>query len=162
MQRFVLLLTISICIGFFQAAHGEPNSEVGPKERCQVCGMYVAKYPTWVCQVIGQDGEVSYFDGVKDMMVYLYAPKSYGAQKDEQPKEIWVLDYYTLKHLDARKAYFVIGSDVYGPMGHDLIPLISREAAESFLQDHHGKEILRFEEITPQKVETLRSGSKMR
>ena len=30
----------------------------------------------------------------------------------------------------AKEAFFVIGSDVYGPMGHELIPFASKADAE--------------------------------
>jgi copper chaperone NosL len=41
----------------------------------------------------------------------------------------------------------VIGSEVTGPMGHELIPLASRADAEEFLRDHQGRRILRFNEV---------------
>jgi len=56
----------------------------------------------------------------------------------------------------------VIGSDVYGPMGHELIPFVTGEAAESFSKDHHGKEVLSFDDITPELIESLQAGQKMR
>ena len=49
--------------------------------------------------------------------------------------------------IDANTAYFVIGSDVYGPMGRELIPLVSKSDAEAFKKDHKGRRILRFEDI---------------
>ena len=54
------------------------------------------------------------------------------------------------------------GSDVYGHMDHEFIPFSTMEAAESFSKDHHGREILTFDEITPERVEALRAGQKMR
>jgi nitrous oxide reductase accessory protein NosL len=42
----------------------------------------------------------------------------------------------------------VIGSDVVGPMGHELIPLRTREEAEEFQRDHQGKRLLCFDEVT--------------
>ena len=47
-------------------------------------------------------------------------------------------------------------------MGHEFIPFSTLEAAESFSADHHGKEVLTFDEITPELVEALRAGQKMR
>ena len=54
------------------------------------------------------------------------------------------------------------GSDVYGPMGHELIPFSSRAAAENFLKDHHGKQVISFSEITSELIESLRKGHKMK
>ncbi len=43
----------------------------------------------------------------------------------------------------------MIGSDVLGPMGHELVPLESQNDASDFLKEHKGKRILSFEQITP-------------
>ena len=68
---------------------------------------------------------------------------------------IYVMEYYEMKPIDARKAFFVVGSDVYGPMGHELIPLATEADAATFRQDHQGKRILRLEEVTPRLIEGL-------
>ena len=65
------------------------------------------------------------------------------------------MEYYDMELIDVRKAFFVIGSDVYGPMGHELIPFATEEDARTFMSDHKGKSILRFEEITPRVIEKL-------
>ncbi len=136
---------------------------VTDQTRCTVCGMFVAKYPNWLARIHYPDPEqMKYFDGVKDMMVFHFNPELYGGPPQETAKDLFVKDYYALNWLSAREAFYVIGSDVYGPMGHELIPFASRKAAESFKKDHHGKEILTFEEITPELIESLRAGQRMR
>jgi nitrous oxide reductase accessory protein NosL len=60
-----------------------------------------------------------------------------------------------MKTIDAGSAFFVVGSDVYGPMGKELIPFISRADAEAFKKDHKGKRILRFEDIKPGVIKKL-------
>ncbi|MEW6002462.1 MAG: nitrous oxide reductase accessory protein NosL [Nitrospirota bacterium] len=59
-------------------------------------------------------------------------------------------DYYSAKPVDAKKAYFVKGSDVFGPMGAELIPLETEAKAREFLKDHKGKRILSFNEVRPE------------
>jgi nitrous oxide reductase accessory protein NosL len=44
---------------------------------------------------------------------------------------IGVTDYYRVQRIDAHKAYYVVGSDVLGPMGHELIPLETRQTPRS-------------------------------
>jgi len=148
---------------FFAAASlmAQPASKLKPRERCVVCGMFVAKYPDWVTQVKLTDGSVLFFDGMKDLFVFLFHPERFD-RAGAKVSEIWAKDYYTLEWIDAKKAWYVIGSDVYGPMGHELIPFADRKAAESFASDHHGKQILSFEEIGEPLVESLRVGQKMR
>jgi nitrous oxide reductase accessory protein NosL len=62
---------------------------------------------------------------------------------------IQVKDYYGLKHVDARSAHYVLGSDVLGPMGKELVPFAGEASAREFLKDHHGKKLLLFQDITP-------------
>ncbi len=129
--------------------------------RCPVCGMFVAKYPQWVTQLVLSDGRIEPFDGVKDMMVYFFSPESYGAAAGVTVGEVRVKDYYSQKWIDGRKAYYVLGSDVLGPMGHELVPFAERSHAESFQKDHKGKEILLFSDITRELIDSLRQRHKM-
>ena len=138
------------------------DKAVGKDARCAVCGMFVAKYPNWVVTLTLSDGETKYFDGVKDMMVFYFAPQKYGAKPGSTINEISVADYYSLTPVEARKAFYVVGSDINGPMGHEFIPFAAKSAAESFNKDHQGKEILTFEAITSEKVEALRAGQRMK
>lgn len=121
----------------------------GPKDLCPVCGMLVSKYPTWVAVVQYRDGHAHFFDGAKDLFKYLHElPKYAPGHRREDIVLIQVTDFYSLTRLDAQKAFFVIGSDVLGPMGHELVPLATRADAEDFHKDHKGKRILGFAEVT--------------
>jgi len=66
-----------------------------------------------------------------------------------------VTDYYTLESLPAKDALFVTGSNVYGPMGNELIPFKNRKEAENFLSDHKGEKILGFKDIDAKTVMAL-------
>ena len=66
-----------------------------------------------------------------------------------------VTDYYTQKAIDGTKAFYVIRSNIYGPMGHELIPFNSKDDAKTFMRDHFGTKILEFDEITEQQVYKL-------
>jgi len=66
-----------------------------------------------------------------------------------------VRDYYALKQIDAKSAWFVLGSDVYGPMGHELIPFAREAEAKEFMRDHKGKRIVRFNEVSATLVKGL-------
>ncbi len=130
--------------------------------RCSVCGMFVAKYPNWSVTLTMNDGAVKYFDGVKDMMAFYFAPQKYGVKTGATITAIAVNDYYTLSPVDARKSFYVVGSDVTGPMGHEFIPFATKESAEAFSKDHQGKNILTFEGITLEQVEAMRTGQRMK
>lgn len=120
----------------------------GPRELCPVCGMVVAKYPNWIATVTWRNGQAHHFDGAKDLFKYLFdLPRYAPGRRREDIVAIAVTEYYDVRRIDARQAYYVIGSDVLGPMGHELIPLASRADAEEYLRDHKGRRILRFEEV---------------
>jgi nitrous oxide reductase accessory protein NosL len=161
----ILLLFIIIQLLVFTTvcfAAGEATDAVSNNTRCTVCGMFVAKYPNWLARIHYDDlGQTKFFDGVKDMMAFYFSPEKYGSASRESISAIFVKDYYSLNWLSAKEAFYVVGSDVYGPMGHELIPFATREAAESFSKDHHGKEILTFGAITPELIESLRLGQRM-
>lgn len=125
-------------------------------DKCPVCGMFVYKYPDWTAQICFTNGKTVYFDGAKDMFKYLsgldkYAP---GLSRDDVTA-VYVTEYYDLVPLDASKAFFVLDSDILGPMGRELIPLKTREAAETFRRDHKGKRLLLFKEVTPALLDGL-------
>lgn len=69
--------------------------------------------------------------------------------------EIFVKDYYSLAFIDGKRAFYVIGSNQLGPMGHELIPFARKSDAEGFLKDHQGKAILRFDEVSPATLKSL-------
>lgn len=133
--------------------------EPGLKDTCPVCGMFVAKYPEWIATVLYKDGHAHHFDGAKDLFKYLleldkWAP---GDNADDMAG-IGVTEYYGLSRIWARDAWYVIGSDVLGPMGHELVPLETEADAKEFLHDHAGVKIIRFDEVSLPLLEKLDEG----
>ena len=117
-------------------------------DRCPVCGMFIYKHPDWTASIYFANGKTIYFDGVKDLMkYYLYADKF--LYDRSAIVRMAVPDFYTLRAIDSRTAFYVIGSHIRGPMGNELIAFATRDNAETFRRDHHGLRIVRFEEITP-------------
>ena len=122
--------------------------------RCPVCGMVSNLYPAWTTLMVMRDGKKFYFDGIKDLMRFYLDEARYRYDR-RRIAHLVVQDFYGLAPLDARKAWYVIDSDVRGPMGRELVPLRTRQQAETFLGDHHGRGIVRFEAITPRLLSTL-------
>ncbi len=164
MKKIMLYVTLILLL-FTAVSHSGPRPEVEDVSgdiRCPVCGMFVAKYQNWVTQLQLSNGSRKVFDGVKDMMVFYFSPQAYGLDKTVTVKEVWVKDYYSLDWIDGQKALYVRGSDVHGPMGHELIPFVNRAGAENFEKDHHGKEIVDFDTITEEMISSMRKGHKMK
>jgi len=116
-------------------------------EKCPICGMFVYKYPKWATQIFYGEKHYS-FDGAKDMLKYYFDNK-------EGITEMLILDWYTQKTIDATKAFYVIGSDAYGPMGNELIGFKDERDAKTFYMDHRGTKVLKFDEITKEVVYKL-------
>ena len=131
----------------------------GPKDTCPVCGMFVSLYPDWVATVLDQDGHAHHFDGAKDLFKYLLNRAKYApGHRQAAIAAIGVTAYYSVARIDAHAAWYVIGSDVLGPMGHELVPLATEAEAVDFQRDHKGKRILRFDDVTPAVLDKLDYG----
>jgi len=118
-----------------------------PKDaKCPVCGMFVSKYPKWSASM-KHNGKIYYFDGVKDMMKYYIFDGNFIYDRDHI-SQMFVSDYYTIESIVAKDAFYVLDSDVYGPMGHELIAFKTQKSAMTFKEEHHGKMIVKFNEIT--------------
>ena len=151
-----ITLAFAFLLALPALAEEPPAPKPGPRDKCPVCGMFVARYPEWVASVVFTDGSAVFFDGVKDLMKYRFRMDRYGrGRKAEEIRSIHATDYYRLEPIDGRRAFYVIGSDVLGPMGKELIPFAREEDAREFLKDHRGEEILTFERIDPEILKRL-------
>lgn len=151
-----IVLACLVATATLAPAADKGAAAVPAKAKCPVCGMFVAKYPDWTASVHFKDGTLHYFDGPKDLFAYYLDPASFTPGKRQADiTELRVKEYYSLEMIDPRGAYFVLGSDVYGPMGNELIPFKTEKEAASFKADHKGKRIIRFGEITKPLIKSL-------
>ena len=110
--------------------------------RCGTCGMMVAPDDGWRA---GTTGEA--FDSPKCLFRHHHER---GAVSDG-----WVIEYYSQERRPASGLFYVVGSDLEGPMGRDFVPIATREQAEQLRVDHHGDRVLAFEEITEEEAAAL-------
>lgn len=128
----------------------------GPKDKCPVCGMFVARHGDWLAGLALADGTRLFFDGPKDLVRFWLEPARFlPSRRREEVASLFVTDYYALEPVDARAALYVIGSDVLGPMGRELVPFARRADADEFARDHHGTRVVSFDELTPALVASL-------
>jgi copper chaperone NosL len=155
-RRLIAVLCILLFLAVTVTAAEKGPVKPAKEDKCPVCGMFVAKYPDWVGEIIFNDGPVAFFDGAKDLFKYYFNVDKYNPNKSAADIDaIYVTEYYNMKLINAHNALYVTGSDVYGPMGRELIPFETREDAEVFMKDHKGERILRFREISLKKVMRL-------
>ena len=144
---WISILVFPVLLSGLSYAEGPVKPK--PKDKCPVCGMFVAPYPQWTAEIIFKDGTYAVFDGPKDMFKYYLNISKYNKEKtNKEITGIYVTEYYTTKTMSARDVYFVKDSDVMGPMGNELVPVKGEREAGTFMQDHQGKKMLKFGEIT--------------
>jgi copper chaperone NosL len=148
--RILIIFLIAIFAAFQATAEAKPPVPPASTDRCTVCGMFVSKYPAWTAEIVFHDGSYVVFDGAKDMFTYYFDVKKYSPSKNREDIEsMYVMEYYAVEFIDARKAYYVNGSDVRGPMGNELVAFRTESDARQFKEDHKGKAVLTFDATTP-------------
>ena len=157
MLRFWTALLLIILCATLRIGYSDDSEVIIKKtDRCPVCGMFVYKYPKWVARIVLKNGEYYFYDGAKDMFKHIFDTAKYTPGKSpEDMDSIVVTDYYETELIDAKTAFYVIGSDVLGPMGHELLPFKDEESAKEFMEDHKGNKIIRFQEVTADVIKAL-------
>lgn len=156
MPAVVFLLLVTVFAGQPRAGTCAPMA-VTAKHKCPTCGMRVAPYENWYTQIVYDSGVNDAFCGVKCLMAFYFEPSRYAAKGErEHIQGLFAKDYYSQHWHDMKGMVYVLGSDVLGPMGKELIPFSNPAHAETFMQDHNGSRILRFDEITPDLIIHLR------
>ena len=150
------VVLISLLLAVDVLAADKSGAAVPSGAKCPVCGMFVAKFPDWAATARFKDGSTTYYDGPKDLFSHYLDIARYTPGKLQADIVVLaVTEYYSLAMIDARTAFFVTGSDVYGPMGSEMIPFKTEKDAKSFKLDHKGRRILRFNDITRQTIKSL-------
>ena len=154
MKTIPAFLILLFCLATLIFAHG--SDDPGQRDRCPVCGMFTSMFADWNGRILFKDGTVKVFDGAKCMFKYYLDVTKYDpARSRDQIDKVLVRDYESKISVDGRLAYYVIWSDVYGPMGHEPIPFKDESDAKEFLRTHKAKEILLFSAITPELITSL-------
>ena len=143
--RKLCILTTGVILLCSSCLWAQTPQSPAARDRCPVCGMFVAPYPEWIATIVKADASQIFFDGCKDMFRYYF---KLSQQEREGIQNLYVTEYYTTIFHPVSKVFFVVGSDVYGPMGNELIPVAGEKNAETFMRDHNGRQILTFDQIT--------------
>jgi len=159
-KMFQNIFITVLLIGSVTVTSAVAADSVPPKpskmDKCPVCGMFVYKYPDWTAEIVFEDGGVFFFDGAKDFFKFYFNLKMYHPHKTYKDiAATYVTEYYDVKLINAQDAFYVIGSDIYGPMGRELIPFESEADAREFMKDHKGKRVLKFKNIKSSVIDKL-------
>ncbi len=118
---------------------------------CGNCGMPANEFPQFHAKVQNKDQKTVWFCSTRCLFIGALKPNSpYEGASQRQ-----VMDYYENKFIDAESAIYVMGSDVPGPMGADLIPHKDQQAAEEFMKEHQGKKMLKATEVNKEIIKEM-------
>ena len=107
--------------------------------RCKHCGMKIDPASAWRVELVAADGAVTSFDTPRCALTSWRSGKS-------QATTLRAQEYYERTWRNAEELRFVVGGDVLGPMGPDLVP-VDPSRATKFIQDHGADRALRLDEI---------------
>ena len=110
------------------------------EQRCKHCGMKIDPSSPWRADLVAADGTTTSFDTPRCALTVWRSGKS-------QASSLRVQEYYERRWRNAEELRFVIGGDVVGPMGPDLVP-VDPARATKFIQDHGADRALRLDEVT--------------
>lgn len=135
-------------------ACGERQQAVQPQEitrgtACSLDGMILADYPGPKGQIHYDQGEPDFFCDTMELMSIYLAPEQkrrvVGIFTQDMGKTDWKRPQG--QWIDAKTAFFVLGSRMDGSMGPTLATFARQEDAQAFAKAHGGR-VLRFAEIT--------------
>jgi copper chaperone NosL len=157
MKKTIYALVFLCLVAVSTSIFGQEVSTPSEKLKCPVCGMLVAMFADTNATIQFKDSsEVFVFDCSKCMFKYYLNLKKFNPSKTlADVASITVKDHYSREVLDAQKAYYVIWSLVYGPMGHEPIPFGKEEDARKFLKENRGKSIISFKDVNMRLIRRL-------
>jgi copper chaperone NosL len=127
------------------AANGLP--QISPADRCPVCGMFPAGHPANAAAMKLVDGRHFYFCGNGCLLRAFRHSRRYLGIGPEEIERMVVLSYFSGIALDARRAWWVKGSDVVGPMGPALVTIEDEKAVKIFQERHGGDMVFRLDDL---------------
>lgn len=125
---------------------------------CEIRNIKLYESPAWASKIDFKNGKSAFFCSPKSMFEFYYNMQRWEAFEAKELtdfKNIIVTDYKTLKGIDARKAFFVYGSNKISPAGDDLVAFESKDEAQSYLENNNGKRIFDFDGVKNSLVRLL-------
>jgi len=113
--------------------------QISPEDRCPVCGMKVIRYPKFAAAIQLRNSSTFYFCSTGCMIRAWMHPEIYLATTPTELKQPVVQEYFSGRQVDGRRIIFVSGSDVIGPMGPALVPVMDENYLKVFKKRHGGK-----------------------
>jgi nitrous oxide reductase accessory protein NosL len=130
-----------------QSLDGKGRMQISPADRCPVCGMRVIRYPKFAGAIQLQDNTTFYFCSSGCLIRSWMHPKIYLGITAAKLKRPVVKEYFSGRDVDGRDIIFVFGSDVIGPMGPALVPVMDENHLKVFKKRHGGRSHFRLNDM---------------
>ena len=146
----VLLLSLLLvgCDKPVAAGVGDGPVAFHPADECHVCGMVISEFPGPKGQVVEQ-GAAKKFCSTAEMLGWWLQPENHHAQSKLYVHDMGRSHWDTpddAQLIDAKTAYYVLGTGLKGAMGVVLASFAEQAVAQKVAADTGGR-VLRFEEI---------------
>jgi copper chaperone NosL len=138
-----------------QAPDADGTFHVSEGDLCPVTGRPIPASSPWTAAVTLRDGRAYYLLSPRALARgYLHAREAFRVEQSAIVR-LLVTDYTSGKPIDARRAYFLLGTKVIGPRGPDLIVVDSDEGAKRLQREREGR-VLRLSDLTRDLLRTMR------
>lgn len=139
----------------------QPAVAIEPGDECHLCGMIIEEQPGPKGQLyLSRETQARKFCSVAEMFTFLLQPEHVerigAAYVHDVAAGSWAAPSDDA-FVPAREAWYVLGHDLEGSMGHALASFRQQADAEAFAQEHGGR-VLRFEQIDLAALSVARSG----
>jgi copper chaperone NosL len=149
------VLAIAIALGALGACTGPHTVAVQPAEitrdtACSLDGMTLLDYPGPKAQIVYDKGEPDFFCDTIELFATVLKPEQAKPVRGVYVQDMGTADWNnpTGHWIDAKTAFYVVGSKRRGSMG-PTIASYAREADARALVAKEGGRVLRFEQVTP-------------
>ncbi|MBW4934271.1 nitrous oxide reductase accessory protein NosL [Marinobacter sp. F4206] len=157
---FLILTTILLaaCGNNEEQANTRPDPvHIASGDECHVCGMVIEGFPGPKGEAITEkDQHVRKFCSTRDMFAWMLQPenvnRAHTLYVHDMAQTQWQSPDDTAL-IDAREAFFVVGSERDGAMGPTLASFAEEAAAEAFSKEYGGQ-VLAYGEVTLEHINT--------
>ncbi len=143
------LLLVTLALGCSKKEEAPKAIEIDRSTSCALDGMILMDYPGPKAQIQYDKGEPDFFCDTMEMFSIYLRPEQKkhitAVFTQDMGKTPW--DNPTGNWIDARSAYYVLGSKKMGSMGPTLAAFSRVEDAQAFARQYGGK-VLKFDEVT--------------
>lgn len=152
-QTSLAVLTLALLAACSAQDKTSSIAEPDSKTVCSLDGMTLLDYPGPKGQIAYADGSVNFFCDTLEVVSMLLKPEQQKTVKGAYVQDMGKADWNKPQGnwIDARTAFYVVGSRKHGGMGPTLATFATQATADQFAKDNGGK-VLAFSALTPDMV----------